>query len=68
MPRIARVLAISEALEALPGLGRAHGVPDEDVDRFAAECEQKLAAPEDPTVVRPQLPPGWPAGAPWPWT
>lgn len=46
--RLARVVATREALEALPGLGRAHGVPDEDVDRLAAEYEQKLAALEDP--------------------
>ena len=46
--RTARVVATREALDALPGLGRAHGVPDEDVDRLAAEYEQKLAALEDP--------------------
>lgn len=46
--RTARVAATREALDVLPELGRAHGVPEEEVERLAEEYEEKLAALQDP--------------------
>ena len=46
--RMARVVATREALEALPELGRAHGVADGVVERLAEEYAQRLAALEEP--------------------
>jgi CPA1 family monovalent cation:H+ antiporter len=43
----ARTTATREALEALPRLGRAHGVTDEVIERLTDEYEQKLAALRD---------------------
>lgn len=45
--RTARLTATREALEALPELGRVHGVEDEVVERLAQEYEEKLAVLRD---------------------
>lgn len=45
--RTARVAAASEALDALPDLGREHGVADEVVERLTQEYEEELAALQD---------------------
>lgn len=48
--RIARIAATTAALEALPELGRANGVPEDVIDDIAQEYRRKLGVLQNPDV------------------